>query len=189
MQRATWKEVTKHVMWPGKVVPASRVKARCGQLQITIHRLWNYLKWGEERRERRMVGSKIILVLMLVLIEWIELIVFHPYIFIPMVDGLWNTKHCYKCQQCQNIGSSDELTSEQLEGIIEEENQTAKGAREDLNRVDEDADVLYPDNSTSEFNTGVRTIYIAYEHKYSTTAGGLLHGCLVGESTADRVYC
>jgi hypothetical protein len=39
----------------------------------------------EERRERRMVGKRMILVLMKVLIERIELIVLHPYVFIPMV--------------------------------------------------------------------------------------------------------
>jgi hypothetical protein len=47
--------------------PASRVKARCEQLLIIIHPLWKVLKRVEERvkrRERRMVGKRMILVLM-----------------------------------------------------------------------------------------------------------------------------
>jgi len=61
-----------------KVIPASCVTARCAQLLIIIHRLWTVLKWVEERRERMMVGKRMMLVLMEVLIERIELIVFHP---------------------------------------------------------------------------------------------------------------
>jgi len=38
--------------------------ARCVQLIIIIHRLWKVLKRVEERWERRMVGNRMILVLM-----------------------------------------------------------------------------------------------------------------------------
>jgi len=39
MKRATGKEIAKHIIRPAKVIPASRVKARCPQLLIIIHRL------------------------------------------------------------------------------------------------------------------------------------------------------
>jgi hypothetical protein len=64
MKRATGKEIAEHVIRPAKVIPASRVKARCAQLLIIIHRLWKVLTRVEERRERRMVGKRMILVLM-----------------------------------------------------------------------------------------------------------------------------
>ena len=80
MMRATGKEIAKHVMRPTKVIRASCVKARREQLLIIIHRLWKVLKRVEERKkrmERRMVGTRMILVLMKVLIERTELIEFH----------------------------------------------------------------------------------------------------------------
>jgi hypothetical protein len=46
----TEKEIAKHVIRPTKVIPASRVTARCAQLLIIIHRLWKVLKRVEERR-------------------------------------------------------------------------------------------------------------------------------------------
>jgi len=61
---ATKKEIAKNVIRPTKVIPASRVKARCAQLLLLIHRLWKVLKRVEERRERSMVGKRMILVLM-----------------------------------------------------------------------------------------------------------------------------
>jgi len=64
MKRATRKEIAEHVIRPRKVIPASCVKARCAQLVIIIHRLWKVLKQVEERRERRMVGKRMIVVLM-----------------------------------------------------------------------------------------------------------------------------
>jgi len=64
MKRATGTEIAEHIIRPAKVIPASRVKARCAQLLIIIHRHWKVLKRVEERRERRMVGMRIIFVLM-----------------------------------------------------------------------------------------------------------------------------
>ena len=58
------KQITKHVIRHAKVIPTIRVKARCAQLLITIPRLWKVLNRVEERRERRMVGKRMILVLM-----------------------------------------------------------------------------------------------------------------------------
>jgi len=67
MMRATGKEIAEHVSRPTKVIRTSRVKARREQLLIILHRLWKVLKRVEERekrRERRMVGTRMILVLM-----------------------------------------------------------------------------------------------------------------------------
>jgi len=91
MMRATGKEIAEHVIRPTKVIRTSRVKARREQLPIILHRLWKVLKWVEERekrRERRMVGTRMILVLMKVLIERIELIIFHPHVCVQMVTSL-----------------------------------------------------------------------------------------------------
>jgi hypothetical protein len=64
MKRATGKEMAEHVIRLAKVIPASRVKAGCGQLLIIIHRLWKVLTRVEEKWERRMVDKRMILVLM-----------------------------------------------------------------------------------------------------------------------------
>ena len=65
MKRATGKDIAEHVIGPVKVIPASHVNARCAQFLIIIHRLWKVQKRVvEERRERRMVGKRMILVLM-----------------------------------------------------------------------------------------------------------------------------
>jgi len=39
MQRATWKEIAEQIIRPAKVIPPIRVKARCAQLLIILHRL------------------------------------------------------------------------------------------------------------------------------------------------------
>jgi len=64
MKRATGKEIAEHIIRPAKVIPASRVKARCEQLLIIIHRHWKVRKRVEEWRERRILGMRMILVLM-----------------------------------------------------------------------------------------------------------------------------
>jgi len=64
LKRATVQEIAEHVLRPEKIIPVGCVKARCAQLLINIHRLWKVLKRVEERRERRMVGKRMILVLM-----------------------------------------------------------------------------------------------------------------------------
>jgi len=65
MKRATGKEIAKHIIRPAKVIPANPVQARCMQLLIIIHRLWKVVKWVvEDEREWRMVGKRMILVLM-----------------------------------------------------------------------------------------------------------------------------
>ena len=67
MMGATGKEIAEHVIRLTKVIRTSRVKARREQLQIIINRLWNVLKRVEQREKRckrRMVGMRMILILM-----------------------------------------------------------------------------------------------------------------------------
>jgi hypothetical protein len=67
MLRARGKEFAEHIIRLTKVITASHVNARCKQLVIMIHRLWKVLKMvgeREKRRERRMVGMRMRVVLM-----------------------------------------------------------------------------------------------------------------------------
>jgi len=67
LMRVTVKEIAEHVIRPTKVIPTSCNKAEHDQLLISIHRLWRVLKMVDERekrREGRMVGKRMILVLM-----------------------------------------------------------------------------------------------------------------------------
>jgi len=65
MKQAMGRDIAEHVIRPPKVMPASSIKARCGQQRIIIDRLWNVLKRVvEEMNERKMVGKRMILVLM-----------------------------------------------------------------------------------------------------------------------------
>jgi hypothetical protein len=64
INRATDMEIAEHIIGPPKVIATNRVKARCTQLPTIIYRLWKVLNMVERRRERRMVGKRMILVLM-----------------------------------------------------------------------------------------------------------------------------
>ena len=67
VMRATGKEIAEHVIRPTNEIRPSRVKARREQLVIIIHRYCTVLKGvekREKRRERRMVGTRMILVSM-----------------------------------------------------------------------------------------------------------------------------
>ena len=66
MMRATGKGIAERVIRPTKVICTSRVKASHEQLLIIIHGVWKVLNRVEEmekRRERRIVGMRMILVL------------------------------------------------------------------------------------------------------------------------------
>jgi hypothetical protein len=58
--RATKKKITDHIISLAMVIPTRRVKAGCAQLLFAGHRLRKVLMRVEERRERRMVGKRII---------------------------------------------------------------------------------------------------------------------------------
>jgi len=64
IKRAIRNESAEYIIRPAKVIPASCAQARCVQLLIIIHRHWKVLKRVQERRESRMVGKRMILVLM-----------------------------------------------------------------------------------------------------------------------------
>ena len=64
MKTAVGKVIAKHEFKPVEEIPASHVKARCAQLLIIIHILWKVLQRVEEKKERRMVGKRMILGLM-----------------------------------------------------------------------------------------------------------------------------
>jgi len=64
IKRATQMEIAEHLIGPTKVIPGSRIKARCPQMLTVIHRLWTILMSVEVRRERRMVGKRMVLELM-----------------------------------------------------------------------------------------------------------------------------
>jgi len=64
IKRAAQKEIDEHVLRPAKVFPPSNVKVWCVHLLIMIPRLWKVLKSVEERIERRMVGKRMIHLLM-----------------------------------------------------------------------------------------------------------------------------
>jgi hypothetical protein len=61
MKPAAGKEIAEPVIQPAKVIPTCCLKARCAQLLSVIHRLWMVLRTVEERRERRMVGKRMLL--------------------------------------------------------------------------------------------------------------------------------
>jgi hypothetical protein len=64
IHRVSEKEITDYVIRLTMEISPSRVQARCVQMLIIIHTLWKVLKRVEERRERRMVGKRMIIVLM-----------------------------------------------------------------------------------------------------------------------------
>jgi hypothetical protein len=63
IERAAGKKLVEHGIEPTMVTPTSHVKARCTPLLIIMHRLWKALKRVQERRQREMVGKRMILVL------------------------------------------------------------------------------------------------------------------------------
>jgi len=66
MKRATGKEIAEQVIRPTKVIPLAVLRLDVRNCS-SLYRLWKVLKRVEERekrRERRMVGMRMILVLM-----------------------------------------------------------------------------------------------------------------------------
>jgi hypothetical protein len=61
---ATGKKIAKHQIRLAKVIPGSGIGTSCAQLLIIINGDSNDPKMVEERRERRMVGKRLIVVLM-----------------------------------------------------------------------------------------------------------------------------
>jgi len=56
-------EIIEHIITPTKEIPASHVEARGALLLIVAYRLQKVVKRVDEKRERRIVGKRITLVL------------------------------------------------------------------------------------------------------------------------------
>jgi len=85
IQIATGKGIAERVIRPAKAIPASHVEAGHTQLLIVIDRIWNVLRRFDEWMEESMAGMRTVHVLMEVLIETMELIIFRVYIFVSML--------------------------------------------------------------------------------------------------------
>jgi len=57
-------EISDHAIQPAKVIRTSQVQARYAHLLLISHTLRNVLKRVEDRRERRIAGKRMLLVLM-----------------------------------------------------------------------------------------------------------------------------
>jgi hypothetical protein len=85
------------------------------------------------------------------------------------------------------MSPSPQLTSEQLNEIIEDEKNTVKGAREDLEQVEDGEEVLNPANTSSVLNMVLSTINNEFGHQCLDEAVSLLNAYPIYQSTDDRV--
>jgi len=158
MRTATAEESAEHIIRPAKLISAGCIDAKYTGLQIIIHKLWKALMSVKELRERRIVGYRIVLVLSWALIDRIELIIFHTYIYIPRLPCVWNTYLGDTFQERWGMGLSAKHTKEQVEEIIEDAQKTDKGGREVQEQVEGGQNVLHPDNSSSVVSTFLNSI-------------------------------
>jgi len=85
------------------------------------------------------------------------------------------------------MSPSAQLTSEQLKEIIEDEKNTAKGAREVQGEVEDGEEVLDPANASWALNIVLSTINVEFEHQCLDERARLLNAHPVCLSTDDRV--
>jgi len=85
------------------------------------------------------------------------------------------------------MSPSAQLTSEQLKEIIEDEKKTDQGSREVQEQVEDDEEVLDPDNTSSVLSTVLNTINNEFEHECLDETVRLLNAHLIPQSTDDRV--
>jgi len=85
------------------------------------------------------------------------------------------------------MSPSAQLSSEQLEEILEDEKNTDKGAREVQEQVEDGEEVLDPANTSSVFNMVVSTINNKSELECLDEAVRLLNAHPIRQSTDDRV--
>jgi SNF2 family DNA or RNA helicase len=90
-------------------------------------------------------------------------------------------------QELQNVSPSAQLTSEQLNEIIEDEKNTNKDAWEVQEQVEDGKEVLDPANTSSVLNTVLSTINNEFELECLDEAVRLLNAHSIGQSTDDRV--
>jgi len=85
------------------------------------------------------------------------------------------------------MSQSAQLTSGQLNEMIEDEKKTDKGAREIQNQVEDGEEVLVPCISSSVLDTVLNTINKEFEQECLDEAVRLLNAHPIHQSTADRV--
>jgi len=93
-----------------------------------------------------LVGKILIVVLMYILIERKELIIFHTDSLDPKcMSG--NTYHCNEYQEYQSISPSAQVISKQLKELVEDRKKTDNSGRE-IQKLVDDEEVINPDNSS-----------------------------------------
>jgi hypothetical protein len=145
------------------------------------------LKWVKERRERRMVGNRMIVVLICVLIEKIKLIVFHRYRVIPMIPCVSITSQYIEFQEHQTLSPSPQLTSGLLTVTIKAEVKINTRVREVQEQMGDGEEVFNPCNTSAVLNTVPNTIHDEVEHQCHDDAVRLLNMYSFHISTDDRV--
>ena len=124
---------------------------------------------------------------MQVLIERIEIIIFHPCILIPMVAHLWNTSHCNEFQERRSMSPVAQHISVQLNEIIEEEKNTEKSVKVVQKNVEDGKDVFDPDDSCSVLNTVLNIINDKFEQEHLDKAARLHNDGPISQSIVDWV--
>jgi len=85
------------------------------------------------------------------------------------------------------MSPSAQLSSEQLEEIIEDEKKTDQGAREVQEQMEDGEEVLDPENTSSVLSTVLNTINNEFEHECLDEAVRLLNTNPIRQSADDRV--
>jgi len=85
------------------------------------------------------------------------------------------------------MSPSAQLTSKQLKGIIEDQQNTDKDARVVQEHVENGEKVLDPANTSSVFNTVLRTLNNEFEHECLDEAVRLLNAHPIHQPTDDSV--
>jgi len=115
------------------------------------------------------------------------MILLHPYIFIPIIACLWNTKHFDEFQECWNMSPSPQLTLEQLKEIIEDKQNTEQGGREVQEQAEDGMEVLDPEHTSSVLNEVPSAINNNFEHKCLYEVARLLNAHRICQSSDDRI--
>jgi hypothetical protein len=85
------------------------------------------------------------------------------------------------------MSPSAQLTSQQLEEIIEDKMKTGKSAREVQEPVEDGEEVLDPANTSLVLNTVLSSINNEFEHECLDEAVSLLNAHPIRQSPDDRV--
>jgi len=160
---------------------------------MIIDRLWKVLNQvvdREKRRERRMVGKRMILVLMEVVIE---LTIFHPHVFIQMAASLRNTEHWAAFRKHDNMSLSAQVISKQLKEMIQDKKNTNECTTEAEEQLEGRVAVLNWENPCTVLNMVLNTINDDFAHQCLDQPVLLLNSHRTWQSPDDHVpdckYC